>query len=405
MRPRLLVGAVAVLGALLGTATALALRAPAPAPAETAVMVAPPPAAEDLTVRPAGRRKVLLVWTAGGLPPGLADDVRQIPGVRTVSVVRADRVDLVGSATASGRTVDSFRSGWSVPLDAFAIDRRTYRRMVPTSARGAFTALRGGTVLLGETSARLRRLEVGDRMDIAGGAQLTVAGVVDDTLVGAAEIVVTRGEGKRLGIRSPRFMLVEHTGERARVEAAVRERAPAGVTVRVRGPGEAPYLRHGDAVLPQSILKEVFGEFTYRAGGGRRFDQDPAWEAENIESARVPILGRVRCHRVLVPALAGAMSDLVAQGLDHLVDPDQYQGCWNPRLIVEGGALSRHAWGAAVDLNAGVNPTGVASGQDPRLVEVMERWGFTWGGFWLVPDPMHFEYVQPPAPSSAIDLR
>jgi hypothetical protein len=43
---------------------------------------------------------------------------------------------------------------------------------------------------------------------------------------------------------------------------------------------------------------------------------------------------------------------------------------------------------------SGRGPLG--SGQDPQLVETMARWGFTWGGFWLVPDPMHFEYVRPP---------
>jgi hypothetical protein len=30
-------------------------------------------------------------------------------------------------------------------------------------------------------------------------------------------------------------------------------------------------------------------------------------------------------------------------------------------------------------------------------VEVMERWGFAWGGRWLIPDPAHFEYLRPPA--------
>jgi hypothetical protein len=44
------------------------------------------------------------------------------------------------------------------------------------------------------------------------------------------------------------------------------------------------------------------------------------------------------------------------------------------------------------------NPTGLASAQDPRLVEVMERWGFTWGGRWLVPDPAHFEWLRSPRP-------
>jgi len=48
-----------------------------------------------------------------------------------------------------------------------------------------------------------------------------------------------------------------------------------------------------------------------------------------------------------------------------------------------------------VDINIGTNPGGLESAQDPRLVEVMERWGFTSGHAWLVPDPGHFEYVQP----------
>jgi hypothetical protein len=34
--------------------------------------------------------------------------------------------------------------------------------------------------------------------------------------------------------------------------------------------------------------------------------------------------------------------------------------------------------------------------QDPRLVEIFQQWGFTWGGQWLVSDPAHFEYVRPP---------
>jgi hypothetical protein len=29
------------------------------------------------------------------------------------------------------------------------------------------------------------------------------------------------------------------------------------------------------------------------------------------------------------------------------------------------------------------------------LIAIMLEWGFTWGGDWLVPDPMHFEYAAP----------
>jgi hypothetical protein len=35
--------------------------------------------------------------------------------------------------------------------------------------------------------------------------------------------------------------------------------------------------------------------------------------------------------------------------------------------------------------------------QDPRLVDVFERWGFVWGGTFIEPDGMHFEYRREPA--------
>ena len=57
------------------------------------------------------------------------------------------------------------------------------------------------------------------------------------------------------------------------------------------------------------------------------------------------------------------------------------------------GTTSLHAWGLAVDLNASRNPQGSPPHQDLRLVHVMERHGFSWGGRWpTVPDGMHFEF-------------
>ena len=94
-------------------------------------------------------------------------------------------------------------------------------------------------------------------------------------------------------------------------------------------------------------------------------------------------------------ALFSAMNELRQRNLTGLVDPRAFGGCWNPRLIRADDGILRHAWGAALDLNVNANPTGLASAQDPRLVEVMQRWGSTSGAHWLVPDPSHFEYLQP----------
>src|SRR4029453_18341565 len=127
--------------------------------------------------------------------------------------------------------------------------------------------------------------------------------------------------------------LSAYAGRGARVRSRLR-RALAGsrLRLRLRGPGETPFFRAGDAVLPQAMVKERFGEFAWRKGPADSFVQDPAWQAAHLATARGPILRRVRCNRALVPALAGAMGELRQRGLARLVDPAAYAGCWNPRL-------------------------------------------------------------------------
>jgi D-alanyl-D-alanine carboxypeptidase-like protein len=401
--------AATVIGLVVGAGAALALQEPPDPPRSLLSPVAsrvpgatgaaaPGPTRSASPAPPADR--VLLVWTPGRLAEGLAGRVRRVRGVQAVTVVRGGLLGLAGSADADGRPVDRPVAGAAIPLEAIGFDPATYPAMLPASARAAFRRLRPGEALLGATSARLRRLGPGGRLRLVRhgrpGRWLTVAGVVDDTLVGAAEVAVTLAGASPVGVVRDRYLLLAYRGDRAAVAAAVRRTLPAAPPVRLRGPGETPFFRAGDAVLPQAMVKERFGEFSWRPGAADGFVQDPAWESANLATARVPILGRVRCNRALLPALAGAMGELRQRNLARLVDPEAYAGCWNPRLTRGGGGVSRHAWGAAVDLNVAGNPTGLASAQDPRLVEVMERWGFTWGGRWLVPDPAHFEWLRRP---------
>jgi hypothetical protein len=386
----------AVVGLLLGGAGMLAVERPAPASTTSTTTSTTLPAVTPAPIpRPEGR--VLLAWTSGGLPDGFADRVAGLAEVEAVTLVKGDLVDLADSWDAGGAAVDRPPEGLLIPLEAASIDPKTYSEFLPADARPLVAALGEGEAILGSTSARLRRLDVGGRLELAGGASLAVVGVLDDALVGAAELVVSTPTGDELGITTPRYVLVTHRGDRSGTEGAIEELA-SSTPVRVRGPGETPFFRHGDAVLPQAHIKDRFGEFAYRLGDGTSFSQDPAWTERFIVTTQIPLLGRATGHRAFLPALEGAMAELVERGLEHLVDPQGFAGCWNPRLIGPGAGISRHAWGAAVDINFGANPTGLQSSQDPRLVEVMERWGFTWGGSWLVPDPAHFEYLRPPAP-------
>ena len=101
------------------------------------------------------------------------------------------------------------------------------------------------------------------------------------------------------------------------------------------------------------------------------------------------------CHEALFPQLRAAMRTVVAEGLAYAVDRDDFGGCYSPRFIDSnpGGRLSHHSWGIAFDVNVGENAFGSKPDLDHRLVRVMEDAGFTWGGRWLIPDGMHFEWV------------
>lgn len=389
-----------LLGLLVGAAT-VALPQDRPRPPRTADRAggphaprpgsAAPPAAAAV---PAPAGDLLLVWTAGGLPEGFADRVRNLPGVASAVEVRGDVADLHASTAGDGTPVDRPAGGWAIPLDAITADPAAFGAHVSRPAD--IGTLQPGQAVLGATAASLRNLGTGASLTLATNVTVTVAAVVDDVTVGGAEVLLHPSDAPAAAVTTPRYVLLHHRGGRAQIETALRSVAGSR-SVRVRAPGETPYLRHGDAVLPQARIKAAFGEFAYRPAGDVAVAIEPEWVAEHIRTGSVPILGTVTCHRAILPTLRQAFGQLAADGLAHLIDPDQYAGCFSARRIAPGQALSRHAWGVAVDLNRSANPTGRGSRQDPRLVARLADAGFTWGGTWLVPDPMHFEYVQPPA--------
>jgi hypothetical protein len=171
--------------------------------------------------------------------------------------------------------------------------------------------------------------------------------------------------------------------------------------VQVRAPGETPYFRAADAVLPPALIKTLFGEFAARPDPGRPgyLDIDPAWVRHNIVTVELPLLGRVTCNRILVPQLRSAMEAMVARGLGSLIHT--FHGCFAPKFVNRdpGAMISHHSWGMAFDVNLAGNLYGDPPHQDPRLVRTLARWGFIWGGSFVVPDGNHFEYRRSPAGS------
>jgi hypothetical protein len=303
-----------------------------------------------------------------------------------------DLVAMAQSRDDKGIEVDAPAEDWMVPIEVSIIDS-SFANLAPAEFSRELARLDAGKVLLTESSASVRRLRSGSSL-LINDRSWEVGGVVPDIVLGGAEVVAGADAATPLGVSTERYALVGYQGERAAFEREVRRLLGDDAPVRIRAPGETPFLRNGDAVLPQVLIKKAFGEFAIRWEGGDRFEIDPAWVATNVVTEEVPLIGTVTCHAGIVPSLRGAMTELEQANLGFLVR--SFHGCFNPRFIAGTHSLSRHAWGVAVDINYTSNLTGQTTTQDGRLVEVMMRWGFTWGGNWLVPDPAHFEWVGPP---------
>lgn len=397
-------GAVA-LGGLVGAVATESLRTEAvPVASPTAVGQATPPVVRAVStatpaapststlVPPASTTPVppspLLVWAADVVPPELASGLDGIEGVEASTVIRRGIVDLVATTDAAGVPVTTTAPGWAIPFEVLAVDPDGYGPFLDTADAALLATLDDDGVLLGETSARLRGIGVGGTVVVgADRRSLRVQGVLSDAGIGGAEALVTVSGGEGLGVQSIRYALVNFVGERRPIEVAARALEPEKV-LRVRGPGETPFLRAGDAVLAPVLVKEEFGEFSLRVDAAGAVEVDPEWVAANIVTAELPILGTVQCHRAIIDALEGALDELEAAGLVGSLSPDPYRGCFVPGLIRSTGVPSRHTWGIAIDLAAWPDAFGA---QDPRVVDVFERWGFTNGGDWLIADPVHFE--------------
>jgi hypothetical protein len=320
-------------------------------------------------------RDELLIWAPGGFSEHEVARVRDSTRVAAISAVRTGLLP-----AASGR-----RGYGVVPVEAMAVDANAYTTAAGRPGRKLVTLLSKGAVL-SRTGAKLRKVKSGGRLRLAGNRTVRVSGVVDDALLGGYEVALERNLGRGYGIRRASYLLVSPRGPVEGLQAELR-RVLKGRTLRFVTPGDRPFVRGGDAVLPLSQVKARFGEFALPSLRWGR--PDPAWTRANLVTRKLPVLGVVRCHRRVVDDLGKAMAEVARQGLRGMVDVGAFRrhgGCWSRRLLRDaaGGKLSRHAWGIAVTMRVS---------RDERPIRVMAQHGFVWGGGFARPDATHFEWV------------
>lgn len=401
MRRGLTFGGGAITGLVLGAVLTLAIQAwTLPAPPGTRPRVPLP------LTRPSAP-ETFLAWVPRGLPDGFAERVQRLPMIGRITVVAEDNVWLARSWSAAGELMDHPARPYRIPLDAAAVDTSSFAPFLPPADRSTLAAIENGEGILGSTSASVRGLGPGAILDFGRGERVRIAAVLPDELVGAAELLVSTETGRRIGIARDRYLLIQSAdGRRMTSRSLKRTIQPLlprdlGVfaRVQVRAPGETRYFRAGDAVLPPVLLKVLFGEFAARTLKGEpgSIEVDPAWRRTHLVTTRIPLLGQVTCHRGIVPQLRSAMEELRSAALGRLIET--FNGCFVPRFISRDptAMLSHHTWGIAFDMNLVGNYYGDPPHQDLRLVATLERWGFLWGGLFVVPDGNHFEYRRSPA--------
>ena len=401
VRTRLLTGLVAV---LVG-AVALPVVAAGPtsidgAATGTAPAVRTSPVATD----------VVSIFNSGALRAGVATQTIHAARQAGASVAfgRSASVGMVGLYRGT-KPVQVPPSGFAYPMGVTGLPPEA---IGATMGRDVSALLAPDAVIMGATSAGLRGAAVGDSMQLVaawgGRVWFRIAGIFPDARVGGAEFLMSNDAADRLGITELRRALLWNPSSRAAMDSALSANALVSTSIRIRRSWDPP---DPDDTIGMARTKALLGEFAYRVNSNGSVSQDAAWVAASLPATRVllneSIRIRARCHTVVAPALRNALAEIAEKRVGGVIDvtnSNTYGGCHLARFnrLTPGstlGFLSRHSWGMAFDTNTvgscqGCAPPDFATRPGGcTAVQIFRKHGFAWGGNFLTPDGMHFEYV------------
>ena len=325
-------------------------------------------------------------------------DQRLVPDVlvRLPGPLQSGETKQLSALVPPGRTV-MLRTGKitvasptsSVDLSAAGVDPAVFRRFTPQNTAevtGVWDNIAKGYLALSYDAAKRLGVGLADKVTVNG--QRMEVGALADSGLPDLDAVVSNDVAARLGLPPPNGLVLSG-GQDDPTPLVLDVRKAVAKDARVdllRAPAERmSFFDVGDA-------RRRLGSLTYQLMPDGSVVVDPKWVAQNIVTQTVPIIGRMTCHRAIFPQLIKAFTEIQAAGLADKIHPDQYEGCYHPKLIEDTDHLSMHAWGLAFDINTPTNQRLTHGDMDPGVVAIFKKWGFRWGGDWKdTPDPMHFE--------------
>jgi hypothetical protein len=231
---------------------------------------------------------------------------------------------------------------------------------------------------------------------------LTVGRVAPDQEVGGTEIVMSTDQADSLGASLSTSVLIYGQFDRAALDDAMTARGlTADPKIRIRRSWD-PF--DPDGTLGLARTKKALGELAYSITASGGILVDDAWRSAYIPDREPYPTGiRAACNRSIKADLTAALQAVVDAGLAGLIDvgnANTFGGCFGPRFTrivgTQLGTLSRHTWGQALDTNTTSNCQGCIPQMDCRIVRIFRAHNFAWGGNFINPDGMHFEWVGEP---------
>ena len=284
------------------------------------------------------------------------------------------------------------------PLKVAAVDPLPFRSVAPSSTRDAdfvWTSLMSDRAVITARAAQILGLREAGKI-IVKELPLDIGAFADNGTPNIADVVVSTQVARGLRLGSPNVVVVgAKTGTTLETLGKdLKRKLPGARLQRIESVTSTTRTRAPQPV--GQVSGASIGTMTFRILGNGFIDPDDSWVAANITSGTVPILGGVRCHRIMIPQLSAALGEIQRAGFASEIRPGDYAGCYVPRFIDRDPrrGLSMHAFGLAVDLNVSTNQLGTRGNMHPDVVRIFEKWGFRWGGWWSRPDPMHFELAR-----------
>ncbi len=301
--------------------------------------------------------------------------------------------------------VDLFRltQGWRIALAVMVVSEGFVRA---TGGESMAAAMAPGYVLMGESAASVRKAKVGDVLTMRdqkfGPHLVTIGGIVADEFVDWGDILMSPETAVVFGpLKIANVSIVDIPSPKKVLSALKSNGIVMGSTYRVRTSWDNP---NPDKQLGTGVTKAMMGEFAFRPTTGGSIVVSPSFLAKNIEwKHRYKDIALVNtCHRDVIPAIQGALTEIKEAGLAKYIDvknSNSAGGCFvgrYNRLAKMFGSPSRHAWGMALDINTNTNQQGTTPHLNCDVVRIFRKWGFAWGGGFYPADGMHFEYVGEP---------